>query len=291
MELNSNLREKLLDNKSKSHDEEKYVQPNRIDYVDNLANIHSTKKFEELDTDQLEDLKKPLINKKDNPKKNAKIHNQNKKEYKTKILKLKVINHFFLVMFTIIQALLILNPITTNFRAQERIFYNIFLENSSKEGNDFNKILYLYDIDELRNHFKQTINNFSNLEKFLLNRIEYLRNYTIVEFFYFEDKYMDNINRELFLKNESLLVNNNNDLSNYNIHGQNDHNKTEEFMDNKATNYKITNESFGPFSLDNKSLKIFLNDVRYFRVHFTFNILTIDEVSGIEKCNEWVIYF
>lgn len=290
MELSSNLSEKLLYDDPQYKEDENYNKPNRIEYMDNIANIHKKKNFEEIDTDKFEDNKKTLLNKKLKNKKNVKFGKISKKEVnKSKVLKLKVITHFLLVILTIIQTLLILNPITTYLRAQEKIFYNVFLQKSPKEQTDFSKVLYLYNIDELRNHFKKTIENFFNLEKFLFNRISYIRNYTVVEFFYFEDKLMNNLNKQLFLTNETLLSSPNiNDLSIYNLNDYLDFNSTHDFIDNKVTNYKITNERFGPFALDNKSLKIFLNDVKNFRVHFRFHVYTIDEISGFEKCNEWV---
>jgi len=286
MELSSYLNEKLLNNECKFQEDDIDNKSNRIEYVSNIANIHRQKNFEEKDTDNY-DFKKPLLNKNDKPKKYVKIDKPKNEDKKMKIFKLKVINHFLLVIFTIIQTLWILNPITTNLRSQERIFYNIFLENSSKENKDFCKVLYLYDIEDLKNHFKKTINNFFNLDMFLLNRVSFLRNYTVLEFFYFEDKYMDNLNRELFLTNQSLL---NNDIINdmSNINENQDYVNPQDFINNKVSNYKVTNERFGPFALNNKSLKIFLNDVKYFRVHFKFQIYTLNEISGLEECNEWV---
>jgi len=290
MELNYNLNENLLDNghRYKENDD----QPNKIDYVGNLGNLHNFKKFEEIVTDNLEEMKKPLITKKNKLKKSVKFGKLNSHEEKEKkFLKPKVINHFLLVIFTTLQAMLILNPITKTSRAQERIFYNVFIENSPKEENDFKKNLYLYDLNQLRNHFKQTINNFFNLEKFLINKISYLKNYTVVEFFFFEDKNKDNLNRKLFLKNESILKNNiYDDEDKLNEYSDNYYfNNTENLIyNNKVTNYKISEGNFGPFSLDNNSLKIFLNYVKYFRVHYRFNIYTVDEVSGEEECNEWV---
>jgi hypothetical protein len=292
MELNSDLIEKLLDNNEDKIQEAKDKNIyNRVEYLGNMGDINNNKKFEKIDTVKLEDKKELFINKKDKTRMKTKFGKLINKEAKKKIkmLKPKVINHFLLVIFTIIQVLLILNPIITNLRSQEKVFYNVFLENSSKEVDDYNRVLYLYDINDLRDHFKKTINNFFNLDKFLLNKVSYLRNYTVVEFFYFEDKYINNLNKELFLKNESLLSNNDfNDNSIYNLNDYQEYNDTQEFIINKVTNYKITNERFGPFLLDNKLLKLFLNDVKYFRVHFRFHIFTMDEISGLEKCNEWV---
>ena len=60
-------------------------------------------------------------------------------------------------------------------------------------------------------------------------------------------------------------------------------------LSNKIINFEINNNTFGPLALDNKNLKIFLNDVIFFRVHHRIKIFTIDENTNIIECNEWVI--
>lgn len=292
MELSPNLKEKLLDKENIETKENEKYKFNKIENLGNFRTILNNKKYEEIDTDQFDDIKKSLLNKKDKKGKKIRfVKHMTKEDKKTKKkLKPKMINHFFLAIFTVIQSLLILNPITTIMRAQERIFYNIFLENSTKEVENYNKVLYLYDLDQLRDHFKKTINNFFNIEKFLLNRVGLFRNYTVVEFFYFEDKYMDNLNRQLFLKNESLYDKKNIHYDPFpDLDVYQDKENSEKFINNKDTNYKITDKKFGPFDLDNQSLKLFLNDVKYFRVHFSFHIFTVDEYTGLEKCDEWVL--
>ncbi len=285
MELASNLSEKLLDKKDDFYNDYKdYNKKNKVTYKDNIANIHNRKKFDEIDTDKYfnERVQNNKVKKKVNFHKSV-----NEKEEKYKLLKFKVFNHFFLVIFTMIQAILILNPITKNLRSQERLFYNIFIDNSPKEEDDYSKSIYLYNIDELRNHFKKTILNFYNMDSLILNKINFLRNFTVVEFFYFNEKKISDIDKELFLTSENTNSISE-DLNKFNLDDYNDFKNPQGYIDNKITNYKITKTKFGPFSLDNNFLKIFLNDVKYFRVHFKFRIYSIEESTGLDICNEWV---
>jgi len=305
MELSSDLSEKLLNKNYENHyDENKdNKKKDEIKYVGYIDEIHKKEKFDEIHTDIQK--KKKFKKKKNknfflkNKKKKKKKKKSNKrvkfletksdKDNNSKILKIKVINHFLLAIFTIIQAVLILNPVTTNIRAQERIFYTLFIDNSSKESDDYNKFIYLYNVDELRAQFKKSIKNFYNLDNMLINKINYLRNYTVVELFYFEEKSMNNEFNKFFINNQSSSDSlNKNKTSVFNLNDQQNYKTQQDFILNKVTNYKITQEDIGPFNLDNTYLKIFLNDVKYFRVHFRFLLYSLDEVTGSNRCNEWV---
>ena len=67
-----------------------------------------------------------------------------------------MILHLALVILTTCQIVLIETSVTNFSRHQEHLLYNVFLENSTKEGNSFNRYVYIYSIEELRNHINST---------------------------------------------------------------------------------------------------------------------------------------
>lgn len=70
----------------------------------------------------------------------------------------KMVVHIVLVIFTIIQCVLIINKTTDYSRAQERGLYNVFIDDSDKLDADYNRNIYLYSVEELKNHISNSIN-------------------------------------------------------------------------------------------------------------------------------------
>jgi hypothetical protein len=70
----------------------------------------------------------------------------------------KFIISILLIIFTICQAVQIVNQITTYDRKQIRGIYNLFIDDSDKTDPDYNRIVYLFSVEELRNHLKLSIN-------------------------------------------------------------------------------------------------------------------------------------
>jgi hypothetical protein len=76
-----------------------------------------------------------------------------------------------LVILTTCQIILIESELTTYTRLQEHLFYNLFLENSIKTGNSFNRNVYLYTLAELKNHVNETYQVYMiNLELFSIGK-------------------------------------------------------------------------------------------------------------------------
>ena len=70
----------------------------------------------------------------------------------------KMLVHVLLVVLTITQCLLIINKMTNYTRAQERALYNIFIDDGDKLDEDYNRIIHLYSVEELKSHISRTIN-------------------------------------------------------------------------------------------------------------------------------------
>ena len=69
--------------------------------------------------------------------------------------------HTLLIVFTTIQAMIILGEFTDYFRAQEESFTNVLISQDNKENCDYPRKIYLYDIKSLQDHLS------SSLEKML----------------------------------------------------------------------------------------------------------------------------
>ena len=62
---------------------------------------------------------------------------------------LNMVIHALLIVFTTIQAMIILGEFTDYFRAQEKSFTNVLISQDSKENRDYPRKIYLYDIKSL----------------------------------------------------------------------------------------------------------------------------------------------
>ncbi len=63
-----------------------------------------------------------------------------------------------LVIFTICQSVMILSRITSFHRANIRALYNLFIDDSDKSNMDYNRVVYLYTIQDLKSHINSSIN-------------------------------------------------------------------------------------------------------------------------------------
>jgi hypothetical protein len=62
-----------------------------------------------------------------------------------------------LVIFTICQSVLIINRITTYKRACLRTLYNLFLESEDRTDIKYNRKLYLYTTEQIKQHINSSI--------------------------------------------------------------------------------------------------------------------------------------
>lgn len=70
----------------------------------------------------------------------------------------KLIICILIIICTIIQSVLIISRITHLSRAQIRSLYNLFIEENDKTDIDYSKTVYLYTIEDLKNHLRFSIN-------------------------------------------------------------------------------------------------------------------------------------
>jgi hypothetical protein len=66
--------------------------------------------------------------------------------------------HLALLVLTTAEILLIITNETESTRLQEHLFYNLFLEESNKaDVEDFNRNVYLYTVNEIKEHIGKSI--------------------------------------------------------------------------------------------------------------------------------------
>jgi hypothetical protein len=267
----NNLKEHLLSKNGK--EKEKEIEINK--FARKLSTITSNNNYNRknsINKITTEELNKKLIS-----LKNEKPPIQ--KNSINKLFSLKVILHFLLALFTILQILQIINPINEKMRAQERIFYDIFLEKTNKDDVSFERIIYLKDIKAIKKHFLKSLESYFNINSLLINQVKRPFENIELEFFYL------NSNENIFnnLKNKSLSLSlplqfdfSNNSISN------------EELNMLKFSNLTITKDNFGPFMLSDIQLKEFLKDVKFFRIHLPLIIFNYDDIKEKEICTDWV---
>lgn len=114
------------------------------------------------------------------------------------------ITHLLLALFGALQIILILSTDTDYYRQQQRLFYKYLLKDDSMEGTDGDYVrkLFIYDIEEIGQFIKKSVNNYVNLQS---KSLEILKLYP--------NDIMMKINFERF----NLAQNNTVDLINYNI--------------------------------------------------------------------------
>jgi hypothetical protein len=274
---NNNLKEHLLPKsekeKEKQKDKIKQKEKQKEKEINKsgrkLSNITNNNPINKITT---EELNKKLIS-----LKNEKTPIQ--KNTINKLFSFKVIIHFLLALFTILQILQIINPINEKMRAQERILYDIFLEKTNKDSNYFEKSIYLKDIKALKKHFLNSLENYFNINSLLINQVKIPFDKIVLEFFY------TNSNENIFdnLKNKSLSLS-----INLPLDFSTDSFSNEELKKLKFSNFTITKENIGPFILNDILLKEFLKDVKFFRVHLPLFISYYDEIKEKEICSDWV---
>jgi hypothetical protein len=69
-----------------------------------------------------------------------------------------LIFHTSLLVLTTLQVLLIVTNQTEATRLQEHLFYNLFLEESNKAVDDFDRFVYLFTVPEIKDHMRWSIN-------------------------------------------------------------------------------------------------------------------------------------
>ena len=87
---------------------------------------------------------------------------------------LNMIVHILLIVFTTIEAMIILSNFTDYFRAQEKSFTNVLISQDNKENPDYPRKIYLYDISSLQEHLSTCLKKMLDTNNTFLTNIIYV---------------------------------------------------------------------------------------------------------------------
>ena len=87
---------------------------------------------------------------------------------------LNMIIHILLIVFTTIEAMIILSNFTDYFRAQEKSFTNVLISQDNKENPDYPRKIYLYDISSLQEHLSTCLKKMLDTNNTFLTNIIYV---------------------------------------------------------------------------------------------------------------------
>ena len=83
----------------------------------------------------------------------------------------RMVLDIILIILITIQIVMINGSTSSYTRAVERLFNDIFLQNDSPYDVDFPRLKYLYTMDEIINHVKQSRNGFFNLKNISIGNL------------------------------------------------------------------------------------------------------------------------
>lgn len=163
----------------------------------------------------------------------------------------KLIIHLLLLIGTSAQAMLILGNTTKYTRAQERIFYDNFLDEVDKSTLEFSRYAYFFTIGDLKDSISKSISNFYSFKENSFETVEY-----------------ENDNPQIKLEFEYLSI---------------DQNTQPQFL------YFLNQTYSGPFSMSDDDLKTLMQKVLRFKVSYT--ILTYIPIDNTDyhDCYNWRI--
>lgn len=168
----------------------------------------------------------------------------------------KMISQFLLVIFTTMQIVILFSYSNKYSRAQERLFYNIFISNDDKREVDYSRKVYLYTAKEVKEHIISSIDNYYNIDDTSLN----LLTLPVQE------------------ENGVFL-----DIIYLNIKSSKYPNAL------KNPRYKLTKNDYGPFLKSELDLKHYLNEIVSFRLNYTLNSYIPNEYTNEYECTQWNI--
>ena len=173
----------------------------------------------------------------------------------------KLLFHILLVLGTTMQAIVVISVNTDYMRAQEKVFYQKLISESSKEEKDYVRETYLYNIEQLKNHVKKTTDNMFTFQNDSLELLVY----------------KDEDDKDIELKDIPLYFYFTDDIEKY-----------KPGIPNK-TNWNITQNNLGPFVYSENELKQFLNYVEKFEINYKFNTYVPFYYKQHLECFGWKI--
>lgn len=187
----------------------------------------------------------------------------------TKEIDVKIILHILIAIFTSCQILIIFSKDSTYQLMMQRVFYNIFLDNSNKNDFDYTRKIFIYNNENFKQFFQEKIENvqninyltsFSNIK--LKDRGDILSNMKIT--------YLDELNTSRKDKNIHTL-----DIKKYKTLFKKyeiDDDIKDDFE--VKDEYYITKNNLGPLDLSKEKLFYFTNSVK--KIENTFRLYSYD---------------
>jgi hypothetical protein len=175
-----------------------------------------------------------------------------------------MIIHIVLLVLNTLQVTIILSGFNEYFRAQEKSFINALISDSPKEARDYPKVKYLYTIQELKEHIKDSVEKMRNKGQTFFNNITYVHeNGTEYEagFFKMEVEYKSNLTE---MKQED-----------YNI--------------TLKKTYSISEDDLGPFSYEEEDIKKYIDSIYLFSIEYNLKIYFTRYFKEYQDCFIWNI--
>ena len=175
-----------------------------------------------------------------------------------------MIIHIVLLVLNTLQVTIILSGFNEYFRAQEKSFINALISDSPKEARDYPKVKYLYTIQELKEHIKDSVEKMRNKGQTFFNNITYVHeNGTEYEagFFKMEVEYKSNLTE---MKQED-----------YNI--------------TLKKTYSISEDDLGPFRYEDEDIKKYIDSIYLFSIEYNLKIYFTRYFKEYQDCFIWNI--
>lgn len=186
----------------------------------------------------------------------------------------KMIVHILLVIFTTFQVVLIVGETNKISRSQERLFYNMFIDDSDKRSLDYDRMTYLFSVDDVREHVRTSIKNFYSLNTKSLEIVKFIDEnpYVLLQVDYIDDNEIEkySLQREYGIDDKNSIQKKNYAIPRY-------------------FSYKIDNATLGPFEYKHDDVKEFLNDVVDFKLNYTLKTYVPFYYNNNYDCNLWWI--
>lgn len=202
----------------------------------------------------------------------------------------KLIVHLLLVIFTTCQAVLIVAEHNKYSRSQERFLYNMFLDSDDKRQVDYNRVAYLYSVEEVKNHVRDSVTNFYGLKAKSLEIVQFTDSNPFLRM---EFSYIDNDRVKKLIKTQSegdsQSISESKGGNEASIGPYSNSLFVRKNLIAKKFDYKITNSSLGPFDYPEEDVKEFLNDVVEFRLNYTLKTYVPYFYSNNYDCNFWSV--
>jgi len=189
----------------------------------------------------------------------------------------KMIVHLLLVIFTTLQVVLIVAETNKISRTHERFLYNMFIDDSDKRSMDYNRMAYLFSVDDVKTHVGNSLRNFYSLNTKSLEIINYTEENP---FLLLEVNYIDNKEIEKLTKTYDIEYNYSDELG---------RSLRKKYAIKKDFSYVLNNSTLGPFDYPHDDVKEFLNDVIDFKLNYTLKTYVPFYYNNNYDCSLWWI--